>query len=262
MKTTLEKKVQRLQMLVVISLLLYVPIILMSFSGRDKVQKFKEINVERINVVEKDGTLKMAIFNSNRITRGTGDAKRQGEGTISGILFYNEEGYECGGLVFDGKKIKGGQRTGVSLTMDGYRQDQTIALQHNEHKDDKGSFYEDGLRIMSRPDRADVSAEYDFYRIKYPKMFGIKKPSSYTKAQIDSMFYALARQNKVATRRVFLGSVRGTKNGKWYDRSGLFIKNKYGKSMIKIYIDTNDQPKFEVMDTLGKTVTYRLIPEK
>jgi len=76
------------------------------------------------------------------------------------------------------------------------------------------------------------------------------------------MFYALARQNKVATRRVFLGSVRGTKNGKWYDRSGLFIKNKYGKSMIKIYIDTNDQPKFEVMDTLGKTVTYRLIPEK
>lgn len=258
----LEKKVQRLQTLVIVLLLCYIPILLMSFRGQTETKKFKEIDVERINIVEKDGTLKLAIFNSSRITKGTGDAKRQGEGTISGMLFYNQEGYECGGLVFDGKKIKGGQTTGVSLTMDGYRQDQTIALQHNENKDSKGSFYEDGLRIMARPDRADVKDEYAFYRIKYPKMFGIKKPSSYTKAQIDSMFFSLARQNKVATRRVFLGSTRGNKNGQWFDKSGLFIKNKYGKDMIRIYVDKNNQPKFEVLDTLGKVVTQHLIPQK
>jgi len=32
--------------------------------------RFEEIDVERINIVEKDGTLKLALFNSDRLTRG------------------------------------------------------------------------------------------------------------------------------------------------------------------------------------------------
>jgi hypothetical protein len=33
-----------------------------------------------------------------------GQAEIEGQGRIAGMLFYNEDGYECGGLVYMGKK--------------------------------------------------------------------------------------------------------------------------------------------------------------
>lgn len=233
-------------------------LIFMSFNT-NKTQKFEEIDVERINIIEKDGTLKLALFNSERLTRGLDGDKRQGTGTISGMLFYNQEGYEAGGLVYDGRKIEGGQDMGSGLMFDGYRQDQTIALQHNERKDSLASFYEDALKIMSRPDRSDVKEEYRFYALKYPDRFGNDDTPRLTKEQIDSIDFVLSRQNKVAHQRIYLGSKRGDKGGGWYDQSGLWIKNKYGRDMIRIYVDETNTPKFEVLDSLGKTVKYNLI---
>ncbi len=226
---------------------------------KSETTKFEEIDVERINIVERDGTLKLALFNSERLTRGLDGDKRQGTGTISGMLFYNQEGYEAGGLVYDGKKIEGGQDMGSGLMFDGYRQDQTIALQHNERKDSITSFYEDALKIMSRPDRADVKEEYQFYAIKYPESFGNEDTPELTEEQIDSIDFTLSRQNKVAHQRIYLGSKRGDKGNGWYDRSGLWIKNKYGKDMIRIYVDETNTPKFEVLDSLGKTIRYNII---
>lgn len=238
-----------------ISLLIHV------FMSPDQVSKFEEIDVERINIVEADGTLKLALFNSSRLTIGKDGDKRQGTGTISGMLFYNEEGYEAGGLVFNGKKIKGGQTAGIGLTMDGYRQDQSMSIQHNEKKDSLTSFYEDAIRIMSRPDHSNVKEEYGFYKLKYPEHFGDENTPRLSKSVIDSMDLELAKQYKVAKQRVFLGHQRGDNGDGWFDNSGLYIKNKYGKTMIKIYVDKDNKPKMEVLDSLGKEVKYSLIPE-
>lgn len=257
---SLKKKYQQIFMVI----LLIMNIVLLSFLFKDSigsVQKFDEIDVERINIVESDGTLKLALFNSSKLKRGLDGNKRQGTGTISGMWFYNEEGYEAGGLVFDGKKITGGQKSGVGLMFDGYRQDQTIALQHNEKKDSITSYYESGLRIMSRPDRSDVKEEYDFYKLKYPDTFGDENTPRLSKKVIDSMDMELARQYKVAKQRIYLGSVRGNTKDGWFDNSGLYIKNKYGKDMIKIYVDKDNNPKIEILDTLGQVVKYNLIPD-
>jgi len=238
-----------------ISLLIY------SFGKPREITKFEEIDVERINIVEADGTLKLALFNSSKLTRGLDGDKRQGTGTISGMLFYNEEGYETGGLVFDGKKIDGGQKSGIGLTMDGYRQDQTMSLQHNEKKDSLTSFYEDAIRVIARPDRSNVKEEYDFYKLKYPEAFGDENTPRLSKSVIDSMELELAKNYKVATQRIYLGNRRGDKGDGWYDDSGLYIKNKYGKDMIKIYVDKDNIPRIEILDSLGKEVTYNLIPK-
>jgi len=256
---TIKKVNSQLFMLLLI--ILNFSLLFMAFTNSNKTQKFEEIDVERINIVEADGTLKMAIHNSERITKGIGKVKRSGEGTISGILFYNQEGYEAGGLVFDGKEVNGVRNAGVSLTMDGYRQDQTIALQHYEEKDSLTSYYRDGLRINSRPDRDDVREEYGFYKLKYPDKFGDENAPKLSKEKLDSIEMSLARQNKVSTQRIYLGSKRGDLGEGWFDESGLYIKNKYGKDMIRIYVDEQNIPKFEVLDSLGQTVTYNLIPE-
>ena len=255
----ISKKYQQIFMAILI--LLNISLLITVYNSPNKINKFEEIDVERINIVEANGTLKFALFNSSKLTRGLDGDKRQGTGTISGMLFYNEEGYEAGGLVFDGKKISGGQNSSIGLTFDGYRQDQTMSIQHNENKDSLTSYYEDGLRIMSRPDRSNVKEEYDFYKLKYPESFGDENTPRLPQDVIDSMDLELARQYKVAKQRIYLGSSRGDKGDGWFDNSGLYIKNKYGKDMIKIYVDKDNIPRIEVLDTLGKIVKYSLIPE-
>jgi hypothetical protein len=256
----MKNREKKLELYLGILMLFNICLVVMAFSNQ-KSQKFEEIDVERINIVESDGTLKLALFNSERLTRGLDGDKRKGTGSISGMLFYNQEGYEAGGMVFDGRKIDGGQMSGAGLMFDVYRQDQTIALQHNEKKDSLTSYYEDGLKIMSRPDRSHVKEEYAFYALKYPNRFGNSDTPKLTKKEMDSIELVLSSQNKVAQRRLWLGTKRGDTGNGWFDETGLYIKNKYGKDMIRIYVDNENKPKFEILDSLGTVVKYNLIPE-
>ena len=69
-------------------------------------QKFKEIDVERINVVESDGSLRMVISNSQRQHPGIsgGQILKRSEPRDPGILFFCQNGDECGGLTYQAKK--------------------------------------------------------------------------------------------------------------------------------------------------------------
>jgi hypothetical protein len=117
-------------------------------------QRFRVIDAERINIREKGGTLKAALSNS----AGFNEFQRAERGSVtsSGLMFYNEEGEEEGGLVYSGKATPGGQDADVSLTMDQFRQDQNVYLHHEEHKDAQSRRIEDGLSINARPDWTDV----------------------------------------------------------------------------------------------------------
>jgi hypothetical protein len=89
-----------------------------------RVQHFDEIDVHRINVREPDGTLRMVISNRTRlpgvIVRGTEHPPV--DRPQAGMLFYNDEGTENGGLVFGGHRTAKGEvvDSGVSLSFDRY----------------------------------------------------------------------------------------------------------------------------------------------
>ncbi|MGD0782336.1 MAG: hypothetical protein ABSA30_05700 [Candidatus Aminicenantales bacterium] len=208
--------------------------------------RFAEIDAERINIVEKDGTLKLALFNSARLTRGTD--RREAQGRIAGMLFYNEDGYECGGLVYMGKKTATGQDAGSGLTLDQYRQDQTLSLEHNESVDAAGARYDDGLNIIARPDWTLVKDEYAFYKT----MDEFKG----TGEQKDALLYKNADAGKVAKKRMFIGNRRGVKEGQAYDETGLFIRNKYGRDAIRVFVDKDNIPHLEFYDRLGQKILY------
>jgi hypothetical protein len=93
-------------------------------SAASKVQRFDEIDVHRINVREADGTLRMVISNHARlpgvIQRGKEHPKV--DRPYAGMLFYNDEGTENGGLVFGGRRNANGEvvDSGVSLSFDRY----------------------------------------------------------------------------------------------------------------------------------------------
>ena len=76
-------------------------------------RSFDEIDVRRINVREPDGTLRLLISNRARlpdvIERGKELPKI--ERSQAGMLFYNDEGTENGGLVFGGRRNVQGEVT-------------------------------------------------------------------------------------------------------------------------------------------------------
>jgi len=92
--------------------------------GAVKTQRFDEIIVHRIKVVEPDGTLRMVISNRDSfpgvIVQGKERGPNQRPG--AGMLFYNNEGTENGGLIFGGHRDANGKvvDAGVSLSFDKY----------------------------------------------------------------------------------------------------------------------------------------------
>jgi hypothetical protein len=97
-----------------------------------KTQSFDELDVRRINVREPDGTLRLVISNRARlpgvIERGKEIPKV--DRSQAGMLFYNDEGTENGGLVFGGQRNAKGdvQDSGGMLTFDRYAGSQIIQL--------------------------------------------------------------------------------------------------------------------------------------
>src|SRR6478672_10058041 len=79
---------------------------LTAFVRQPQKQKFTELDVERLNIVEPDGKLRMVISNRPRSIGPIYKGKPFGYkgGGRPGIIFFNDEGTENGGLTFAGKK--------------------------------------------------------------------------------------------------------------------------------------------------------------
>jgi hypothetical protein len=93
-------------------------------SAAARVQPFDEIDVHRINVREPDGTLRMVISNHARLPGVIVQGKEHPpvDRPYAGMLFYNDEGTENGGLVFGGHRNANGEvvDAGVNLSFDRY----------------------------------------------------------------------------------------------------------------------------------------------
>lgn len=231
------------------SVLLTIVVVLTTVGGAREPQtttKFDEITVKKINVVEDDGTLRAVLASSGGFNFG--QRAEGGPVRIAGLMFYNEEGQETGGLVYRGHATPVGQDADVTLTMDQYRQDQNIYLHHEELKDAKGLRIDDGLTVNQRPDWTQVKGEYQIYSELR------KLPAD----QVDDARLQAAQAGKISTRRLFFGVLRGVKDGEPFNDGGIFIKNRWGRDAIKIYVDQDNKPHFEVYDALGKSVIYEL----
>jgi hypothetical protein len=116
--------------------------------------KFDEIAVQRIKIVEPDGTLRMIISNHARfpgiIVRGKEEPFDRPQ---AGMLFYNDEGSENGGLIFGGHRNSKGEivDSGGSLTFDKYDANQIVQLAGVDDKDDKFA----GLMVGDSQPRCD-----------------------------------------------------------------------------------------------------------
>ena len=104
-------------------------------------EAFDEIQVHRINVVEPDGTLRMVISDHDQmpgvIVKGKESPKV--DRPEAGMLFYNDEGTENGGLIFGGHRNEKGEvvDSGGSLSFDKYGASQIVQLAGVDDKENK-----------------------------------------------------------------------------------------------------------------------------
>ena len=132
---------QRLLLIYAVILSAVVTVMLLTAAAQPKPNQFDEITVHRINVVEPDGTLRMVISNKAKLPGVIVRGKEQppSDRPQAGMIFYNDEGSENGGLIFGGHKNAQGEvvDSGGSLSFDKYDANQIVQLAGVDDKEDK-----------------------------------------------------------------------------------------------------------------------------
>lgn len=239
METKLEKEVRFLKIYALVMTLGCAVFFLTAFAVQNKNQKFEEIDVERINIVEKDGKLRMVISNQERQHPGIVNGKiikRDGP-RRPGMIFFNHLGDEMGGLIFGDN---GGNGHFGSLTWDKVRNDQTMGFRHLES--DNGT-YQSGLEMWQQPNIPhDVMLE---------KFLETRKITNLAERQAATE--KLIANGEYTAPRLFLGKRRDESNE-------LLMSDRKGKPRIRLQVAPDGTPKLEFLDEAGK-ITYRL-PEE
>lgn len=146
----LQREVRVLRAYVFASTAVLGAIALMAFRQSSAPARFDEIDVQRINIREADGKLRMVLSNRARSSGPVMRGKPFGYagGNRPGIIFFNDEETESGGLVFEGKADSIGRyAAGAQLSFDQYDQDQVITLAY-EDENGKRSM---GFNVTDRP---------------------------------------------------------------------------------------------------------------
>jgi hypothetical protein len=199
----------------------------------DRKTHFKEISVERINVVEKNGDLRLVISNKERQHPGSINGKElPGRERAAGLIFFNSVGDECGGLIYDGNE----KEAGLILSVDKFRDDQLLQLQYMEDTKSKNRKY--GVQIWDYP----KENSFDARMKRFEELEKLKNQD-----EIQKAYNKMKDDSLVMEDRLFLG--------KSYNKDiGLFINDKKGNPRIKVYIDDNNNPKIEFLDDRGKII--------
>ena len=200
-------------------------------------QKFDEITIQRMNVVDADGTLRLVIANKDRMHPGQMDGKViDRPRPVAGLLFFNERGDEVGGLTFTGREVNGAPQANAGLMFDQFRQDQTIGFSYSEGNGRRSA----GFQVWDRPD----SSLGDLI----DKLNAANKIAD--RAEREKAIAAIRAAAPPSPRRVFVG-----KNA---DRAAaVTLADANGKPRLTMTVDATGNPRIEFLDENGK-VTARL----
>jgi hypothetical protein len=217
-------------------------VVLAGFAESRPKQAFDQITVHRINVVEPDGTLRLTISNKadfpGIIIKGK--ETPHPDRATAGMLFFNDEGTENGGLIFGGSKDKDGKVSSYGhLSFDQYEQDQVFSIDAEQQNGQRTS----ELRMIDEPDHPLTQELAAAARIgKLPKD---QQPEAW------KQFRATMPH---AETRILLGRAD--------DKSvALRLKDVQGRDRLIIRVQSDGSPILQFLDERGK-VTSQLPPRE
>lgn len=200
--------------------------VLCAFAITPKKATFDELDVHRINLVEPDGTLRLVISDKAEfpgIIVKNKQVYAHKDRQTAGMLFFNDEGTENGGLIFGGERLKDGTETSYGhLSFDRYLQDQVMTIE----ADQDGASRRSGISVDDRP---------DWYMTDL-----ITRPQSQWKAFLQS--------HPTGHQRIYLGRTP--------DKSAsLTLKDQAGHARIVIRVAPDGTPSLQLLDANGKVIS-------
>jgi hypothetical protein len=200
-------------------------------------ETFDEITVGRINIVEPDGTRRIILSNKAQFP---GDFQQGKEGArpnrrdFAGMLFINEEGTENGGLIQKGSIGADGKiSSGLSLTFDRFRQDQTMQLIST----DSAAHQQTGISINDVPNFKVTSID-DTKRFREE---GRKLPE----AEQQAYWKKLSDEGRLSENRIWLGNTRDK-------GSSLQLNDAKGRPRMMLLVAADGKAEIQMLDEQGK----------
>lgn len=236
MDNKVEKKINFLMTYAIVSTLFISFLALSSFNEKEKLAKFDEIVVKKITVVGEDNLPRMVLSNETRQNPGRMNGKEWAKRERpSGIIFFNNQGDECGGLIYQAKEKDGKIISGMSFTMDNYKDDQVLQILNDEYYADGKAFIERGISINQYP----VGTNLDDRNKKLEELNKIKNEKEREEKTRELM------QKESAVNRLFIGRTKG-------NSSGLFLAGPDGQPKMMIYVDDKGNPKIQTFNEKGE----------
>lgn len=205
-------------------------VLLSGSTSQSKKASFDEIDVKRINLIEPDGTLRLVISDKANfpglIVKGK---EYPHDRRTAGMLFFDDEGTENGGLIFGGSKNKNGKvESWGHLSFDQYQGDQVMVLEGGESD---GQRYA-GIKFIDQPD-VQMNLVTD----------ALKLPDDQRQARMRQIF---SGKNKAQARVVL---------GKQPDHgAGLQLRDVEGRDRIVLKVAGDGTPSMQFLDDQGKVV--------
>jgi hypothetical protein len=208
--------------------------------------RFTEIDVERINLLEPDGTLRLAISDKARfpdpVIGGKAYHLRSGAAR-AGFIFFNDKGDEDGGMTWSGRDSAGTYRANAGLSFDQFNQDETITLDYDDNNGRRMA----GLTFADRPDkplgpcverlaRAQAAPEGQ----ERTRQMGAARDECVSRGELQSFS------------RAFIGKTTAK-------AATVVLSDRAGKPRLRLVVDSLGAPSVELLDEAGR-VTSR-IPE-
>jgi hypothetical protein len=201
----------------------------------------EELTAKRINIVEPNGQPRLVLSNVEKSPANLNHGKPFGipGGNRGGLIFYDDEATECGGLVFSGRKDSSGKYFASGhFSFDQYNQNQVLYLQYLDDNGDRRT----GLYV----DDWHNNPPYPEFRRTYKE--AEKLPNGPDRdAKLKQLLEPLNGDPAFA-HRVFIG--------KDANKSALInLADGKGKTRIQLIVDSNGDAKINFLDETGKVVS-------
>lgn len=203
-------------------------------------EEFDEIQVERLNVVGPDGTLRFVLANEERlpppILGGEEVGKREGDhGPM--FVFYNQLGDECGGLSLHAEDKDGRTRARSMLLLDQFRSNEVLGVvyDHAQGKHTYGILAQEPLAIL-------ISELVERER----QIAELSDETARAEAQ-EQLYKDFAQHD-----RLFVGR---TSDG----AATVSLSDGAGRPRLRMLVGIDGDPRIEFLDENGE-VTHRFPP--
>jgi hypothetical protein len=213
---------------------------LVAFQKATDIQRFKEIAVERIDVVEPDGTLRMTISDAARSPGWVFKGKPYpGRPKGAGMIFFNDEGEEDGGIGFGGRTVDGKVTADGGMAFDQYQEDESVNIRYSDENGRRRT----GLSVNDRADMpiAELIARRDSIRALAA---GPARDSALTA-------FTYNNGHPLAAQRLFAGR-DPNKN------AVINLSDPLGHTRLRLVVDSTGSASIDFLDAAGhvtKTVT-------